>query len=62
VAVDDEERRRRMCDGKERHKDEAAAQAAMRRAEWAGDRRTTELRSYRCDYCGRWHLTSQVHR
>jgi len=51
-----------MCSGKERHKDEAAAEQAMRRAEWSGDRGRPALRAYQCDYCGRWHLTSQVPR
>ena len=48
-----------MCTGKERHKDQAAAEQAMRRAEWSGDRGGPPLRTYRCDYCDRWHLTSQ---
>ena len=58
--VDDDERQRRMCTGKERHKDQAAAEQAMRRAEWSGDRGSAPvLRTYRCYYCDRWHLTSQ---
>ena len=49
-----------MCTGKERHKDQAAAEQAMRRAEWSGERGSAPvLRTYRCDYCDRWHLTSQ---
>ena len=35
--VDDDERRRRMCTGKTRHKDQAAAELAARRSEWADD-------------------------
>jgi hypothetical protein len=51
-----------MCTGKARHKDEAAAEQAARRSEWAEDRDGAPLRSYRCDYCGRWHLTSRAPR
>ena len=61
--MDDDERRRRMCTGKERHKDQAAAEQAMRRSEWNHEvGEAPALRTYRCDYCDRWHLTSQDHR
>lgn len=61
--MDDDERRRRMCTGKERHKDQAAAEQAMRRNEWNRDGGSAPtLRAYRCDYCDRWHLTSQDRR
>lgn len=58
-AMDSEERHRRMCGGKTRYKDEAAAELAIVRSEWARDGEGSPLRTYRCDYCGRWHLTSQ---
>jgi hypothetical protein len=51
-----------MCTGKTRHKDQAAADLAARRSEWVEDRDGAPLRSYCCDYCGRWHLTSQAAR
>lgn len=51
-----------MCTGKTRHKDQAAADVAARRIEWAEDRSEAPLRSYRCDYCGRWHLTGRASR
>ncbi|MEO7571864.1 MAG: hypothetical protein ABIX10_05450 [Acidimicrobiales bacterium] len=57
--MDDDERRRRMCTGKARHKDEAAAELAMRTASWNQHAPGRSLRSYHCGYCGRWHLTSQ---
>ncbi len=56
-----EDRRRRMCEGKTRYKDEAAADLAIRNIEWAEGKQGM-LRTYRCEYCGRWHLTSQVDR
>ena len=60
--MEDDERRRRMCTGKVRHKDEAAAEAAIHRSEWAEDATGAPLRAYRCEYCGRWHLTSRAPR
>ncbi len=58
----DDDRRRRMCDGKARYKDQAAADLAARNIEWGEDRGGIPLRTYSCDYCGRWHLTSQPRR
>jgi hypothetical protein len=57
----EDERRRRMCTGKKRFKDEAAARAALHAiAPWGRpDGGSPELRTYRCDYCQRWHFTSQ---
>lgn len=56
----DDERRRRMCTGKTRYRDEAAATAALRAiAPWGEADSGAALRAYRCDYCGRWHLTSR---
>lgn len=50
-----------MCTGKRRFKDEAAALQALHVMDpWGrGDEGTARLRPYRCEYCGRWHLTSQ---
>ena len=50
-----------MCTGKKRFKDEAAARAALHAiAPWGrSDDGSLELRTYRCDYCQRWHFTSQ---
>lgn len=50
-----------MCTGKKRFKDEAAALAALHAiAPWGRpDEGGPELRAYRCDYCQRWHFTSQ---
>ena len=50
-----------MCTGKASHKDQAAADEAVRRSEW-DQSGGPALRSYQCDYCGRWHLTSQPSR
>ena len=61
-AMDDEERRRRMCAGKTRYRDEAAAQVALHNIEWDQSDSGGSLRTYRCDYCDRWHLTSQPRR
>lgn len=47
-----------MCVGKKRYKDQAAAQLVINNLEWGGE--TEGLRTYRCEYCGRWHLTSQA--
>lgn len=57
----EDERRRRMCTGKKRFKDEAAALAALHAiAPWGRpEEGGPELRAYRCDYCQRWHFTSQ---
>jgi hypothetical protein len=59
VAGDD--RQRRMCGSKKRFKDQAAADRAVRLIELEAGQ-SGALRSYRCEYCGRWHLTSQVDR
>ena len=56
----EDERRGRMCVGKTRYKDQAAAELAVQHIEW--DHGTTGLRTYRCEYCGRWHLTSKAPR
>ncbi len=48
-----------MCGGKTRYRDESAAELAIRNSEWAREDGGGPLRTYRCDYCGRWHLTSQ---
>lgn len=50
-----------MCEGKKRYRDQAAADLAVRNIEWDQGSRGS-LRTYRCEYCGRWHLTSQVDR
>lgn len=50
-----------MCEGKTRYKDEAAADLAISNIEW-DEGKQGMLRTYRCDYCSRWHLTSQVDR
>ena len=49
-----------MCVGKTRYKDQAAAERAVQHVEW--DQGTTGLRTYQCEYCGRWHLTSKTPR
>lgn len=54
------ERRRRMCAGKKRYKDEAAARFALDHVVEPSD--GGSLRVYRCEYCSRWHLTSQPSR
>lgn len=59
ARVADDERRRRMCTGKTRFRDQSAADLAVRNAAWGEG---TRLRSYRCEYCDRWHLTSQIDR
>ena len=56
-----DERRRRMCGGKTRYKDQAAAEFAIDDLEWDQPSKGS-LRTYRCEYCGRWHLTSQAPR
>ena len=51
-----------MCTGKKRFKDEAAALQALHALDPWGrgdDGDLTQLRTYRCEYCGRWHFTSQ---
>jgi len=50
-----------MCTGKRRFKDEAAAHEALVVMDPWGreDEGAPPLRAYRCDYCRRWHLTSQ---
>ncbi|HEY9559070.1 MAG TPA: hypothetical protein VIR58_20205 [Acidimicrobiales bacterium] len=59
----DDERRRRMCGAKKRYKDEAAARFAIEYLVEPEPRRGgSELRAYRCEYCDRWHLTSQTTR
>ena len=56
----DAERRRRMCTGKKRFKDEAAATFALHNLMHVDeDGRGGPVRVYRCEYCERWHLTSQ---
>lgn len=42
-----------VCRRKTRFPSEAEAQAAAERTDWL-------LRSYRCDRCGRFHLTSRT--
>lgn len=61
TAAVDEQRRQRMCTGKKRFKDEAAAQQALHTMNpWGTDDAVpAQLRTYRCEYCGRWHFTSQ---
>jgi hypothetical protein len=57
-----DDRRARMCTGKKRFKDEAAAMQALHVMDpWGRDDEgdAAGLRVYRCDYCHRWHLTSQ---
>lgn len=46
--------RRRACDGKVKHPDQARAVAAMIRYKRAfpGDK----VSSYKCDHCGNWHF------
>lgn len=52
-----------MCTGKKRYRDEAAALAALHGVVlWDEAAQGKELRAYRCDYCERWHLTSQPRR
>lgn len=48
-----------MCTGKKRFKDEAAATRALHVLDPWGRDSDAGLRVYRCDYCGRWHFTSQ---
>lgn len=60
-AVADDDRQHRMCGGKKRFKDQAAADQAVRLIE-LDQGQPEALRTYRCEYCGRWHLTSQVDR
>ena len=63
VAAPDADRRRRMCTGKKRYRDEQAAMAALHGVvAWDEAAPDKELRAYRCDYCERWHLTSQPRR
>jgi hypothetical protein len=50
-----------MCGGKTRYKDQAAAAFAIENMEWDQPIQGS-LRAYRCEYCDRWHLTSQVQR
>ena len=53
-----------MCGAKKRDKDEAAARFAIEYLVEPEPRRggSAELRAYRCEYCDRWHLTSQTTR
>jgi hypothetical protein len=57
--VVDDDRRRRMCTGKKKFKDEAAATFALHNLAHGDDDGRGPVRVYRCEYCGRWHLTSQ---
>ena len=59
LVVVDDDRRRRMCTGKKRFKDEASATRALHALDPWGREIGGALRVYRCDYCGRWHFTSQ---
>lgn len=45
----------RMCTGKIRHPNKAAAERALR-ALVARGAAPFRLRAYRCDHCGSWHV------
>lgn len=55
----DAARRNRACESKNRYASRAEAEEAIASCAAYGRR---GLHSYRCDYCGGWHLTSKPER
>jgi hypothetical protein len=46
-----------MCEGKRRYRSRGEALRVRNRRQRCGA--TKQLRAYQCDFCHRWHLTSQ---
>ncbi len=55
----DEATRRKNCSSKATYETQELAQAAALQSEWTGGEKSINLSSYRCKYCGRWHLSRQ---
>ena len=48
-----------MCGNKARHRNQAAAEEAIKHRAWDQGRDGAALSCYPCDYCHQWHLTSK---
>lgn len=51
--------RRKNCSSKATYESRELAHAAAVQSEWAGGEKAINLSSYRCKFCGRWHLSRQ---
>lgn len=52
-------KRKRACRGKMRYRDEKQASIALKQVQARSTRQKVPTRSYSCEHCHGWHLSSQ---